>query len=60
MIISSGVNTFALSPCKDRMALDLYRFEHEADRDSVLWTPTVLCTGDLLRICRLLFCSEFK
>lgn len=44
------------SPCKDTMALDLSRFEHEEiESDNILWSPTVLCTGDLLRVCKLRF-----
>lgn len=41
------------------MALDLYRFEQEGDRGTP-YCPAVLCARRLFRVCRLLFCPEFK
>lgn len=32
----------------------------EIERDSILWSPTVLRSGDLIRVCRLLFLFKFK
>lgn len=42
VVISSGVNTLSLSPCKVRMALPLYRIE-QVERDRRLHTVESHC-----------------
>lgn len=42
------------------MALPLYRVEQKRGEGESLWSPTALCTGDLIKVCRLLFRFKFK